>query len=474
MGGFDVWDVLPDRHHVRCGRGRADHPRAWRPPRRRLHRPRQTPSTPPSRARTTSACCGSPGSCPATCPATRSARVSRSASSTTCVIPQPAGVSTVYTDTAHVRSYLQPTNVTGRVEPRCSRRRTSTPRCPPRPADRTGGPRRLLGEGALTAGGQDRDHRDHRAEQQHPQPGDRRRGASPTATRWSCPAQTEVYSGHAVRQPARRHRAARRPPATLPSTRTPHSPAPRAAGRGRARPGHRRRCASGRSTPTTPTPTSASRSSVTARVTTAAITAGPERGHPHEHSPLREPRRRPAATRCCRSPPATAQPAPATPDAHQDERPGAAPVPGGTLVTVHPDAAQRQHERHRHQPPAAARHVPRRLRPGRPDLRGLRRRTPAAPPSPAPAATAAPPARPGWSGRSATSPPAHRGAHLHGAAAARRRRRRLLHEHRPADRQLARRRQDRPARRRQPARAHLLRDGVRDGRRWPVRCWPRR
>ena len=92
-------------------------------------------------------------------------------------VPEPADVSTVYPDTAHVHRYQQPTNVTGAVG-------RVVPIFPKENVDPTVLP--ILQTGAVArdgssvkvrspSGHEDRVHRHHRAEQQHPQPGDRRR-----------------------------------------------------------------------------------------------------------------------------------------------------------------------------------------------------------------------------------------------------------------------------------------------------------
>ena len=171
-------------------------------------------------------------------------------------VPDPADVSTVYPDTAHVRRYQQPTNVTGPVGrggARSTPRRTSTPRCCPscRPAPWPATARR---SGCARPSWRRRARR--RSPSRTTTPPTRRRSArwSPTATRSSSP-------------PGPRSTPARWP-----------TPCPRAScGRGRPR---------WPSTRTPPQPgTAAPPAGVALDPATGRVTFGPEYANDHRHRP---------------------------------------------------------------------------------------------------------------------------------------------------------------------------------------------
>ena len=154
-------------------------------------------------------------------------------------VPDPADVSTVYPDTAHVRRYQQPTNVTGPVG-------RVVPIYPKENVDPSVLP--ILQTGAVARDSssirvrsplvcEDGHDVDHRAEQQHPRPGDGRRGGHlPLLGRH--PRRHGGQLGLAGRHPALGHRAAGAGhPGLLPERRTAGHGRP--ARRDRARPRHR-------------------------------------------------------------------------------------------------------------------------------------------------------------------------------------------------------------------------------------------
>ena len=315
-------------------------------------------------------------------------------------IPDPAGVGTVYTDTAYVSSYEALTNVPGggtvTFYPRQNVNLAVLPTQWDAPAASDPSNVRVPGPEV------DKSATTSIVETNNDLENEATIGELVTYTYGvRILAGTAAFDGDAARPAAHRLHAGRRRHADLPPGRGQCDDRP-GPGRRLARPGHRDRDVPVDVQQRDRRSTSGSQVVLTARVTAAAMS--PTQNNLQAINTARFDSL--ATLGGSALPPATAswtitmrQP---RPDVTKSNDSGG-PVPGGTRRRVHRDRAQREHGRQRHRPHAAARHVPRRLPARRHDLRRLRRRPRERPRHRAARRTAAPPGPPRSSGRSTRS-----------------------------------------------------------------------